>query len=230
MKTKTIKKATTTWVKPLAQLASLIIPIVGVPSIAQATTILSNNLTEPLSSTYSDNPSLITSSIWNAQSFSTDSSPYFLNNITLNLQSDTPGSVAALDLYSNTSTGPTGIAPLVKLGTLTSPSSYPTTFTNTAFSSSGINLAPNTTYWAVLHATSGQLEWAYTDSSTGSGAGFQTIWTNSSDGGKTWNSSIADQPSLIQVSATEVPEPSTVLGGITALGIGMSFKRKHKSR
>jgi len=213
----------------LPWLASLLIPVVGIPAIAQASTILSTNLGEPLSPDSATLPQIATTSNWLAQSFRTDGFSYRLDSITLKMQRSSPISVAELALFSNDPTFPSSPSPLLSLSTLTSPGNYSDTFNDTTFTANGLYLAPNTTYWEVLSASSGEFEWAFTDSSNGSGIGFQPIWTDSNDGGQTWNPSIADQPFLMQVDATQIPEPSNVLF-VVGTGLIMFLVRKREPK
>ncbi len=52
---------------------------------------------------------------------------------------------------------------------------------------SGIGLAPNTAYWVVTRAQSGEFAAIYTDSETGTGSGFTPEWARSTDAGQQWS-------------------------------------------
>jgi hypothetical protein len=73
-----------------------------------------------------------------------------------------------------------------QVGALISPGSYSNALASTSFTASGITLAANTTYWVVLSASSGNFNWAWTDSNIGSGVGFTHTWSGSDDAGSSW--------------------------------------------
>ena len=51
----------------------------------------------------------------------------------------------------------------------------------------GIGLAPNTAYWVVTRAQSGEFAAAYTDSEAGKGVGYTSEWARSGDAGGQWD-------------------------------------------
>lgn len=113
-------------------------------------------------------------------SFTTDASPHTLNSITL-LLANTSAGTTALDLNANG-----GLEPGALVATLTSPAGYSATPAATIFTASGVTLAANTTYWIVLRPISGQFEWAWTASDSGSGVGFVHTWGITDDAGQSW--------------------------------------------
>ncbi len=136
-----------------------------------------------------------TGTTYNAASFTTGTSAYLLNDVSLLLAS-TSGT-ATVDIYAD-DTGEPGTL----VGALTSPTTYASTATATDFTStSGISLAANTTYWVVLIADTGSFDWSWTSDDTGTGTGFTDTWGQSTDGGAnyfTYNSS----PTQMTVTAT----------------------------
>lgn len=50
----------------------------------------------------------------------------------------------------------------------------------------GLGLEPDTNYWVVTRAVSGQFSLAYTDSERGEGVGYSPVWAQSSDSGQNW--------------------------------------------
>ncbi len=52
----------------------------------------------------------------------------------------------------------------------------------------GLALEPNTTYWVVTRASSGEYASAYTDQETGTGPGYSPTWAHSENAGATWKS------------------------------------------
>lgn len=91
-----------------------------------------------------------------------------------------PLGTAELDLYSDTGQGGSPV------GTLTPPKGYSMGLAQATFAGNGLSLSPNSTYWLVLKASSGQFEWGWTDSDAGSGIGFTHTWGLSDDAGRTW--------------------------------------------
>jgi len=59
-------------------------------------------------------------------------------------------------------------------------------FTASGTQPSGLTLTPNTTYWIVMRAKSGEFASAYTDSEVGSGVGYSPVWAQSSNAGSSW--------------------------------------------
>jgi hypothetical protein len=169
-------------------------------SVGSAAT-LSDNLNAPTEYT-----ELTFGSTWVAAGFGTDSGSYRLGTVTTLMQQDAAGALH-LDLYANGQNQPTSL-----IGTLTSPSTYPTeTIAPTVFGGSNLLLTPNTTYWLVMSAAgSGAFEWAYSTGHEGAGSGFQGTWGVSTDAGASWYTSDL-QPMQMSVTAepagAAVPEP-----------------------
>jgi hypothetical protein len=126
-------------------------------------------------------------------SFTTGSSASTLTSVTLLLDQITAGS-ATVKIYSDG-----GLQPGSLVGTLTSPASYSATLAKTTFTSSGISLSANSTYWVVLVANSGSFGWSWTTTDTGSGTGFVGGWGDSTDSGSTWFT-FDDSPTQMQVN------------------------------
>ena len=160
-------------------------------------------------------------SSWVTASFGTGASSYSLADVILLLSNPASGN-AQVDLYSTVGGHPGSL-----LTTLNSPSSYSSTLSNTTFNSTGYLLSPNATYWVVLKGLSGSFEWAYTDSSAGSGVGFQHTWGISDDAGASWFTSDI-QPMQMSVQASAVPEPSTASIVLAALGL-LAFAARRSS-
>jgi hypothetical protein len=131
-------------------------------------------------------------------SFATDDSTYTLTSVTLLLANPNAGQ-ARLDLYSDGNLEPGSL-----LATLTPPDSYSDTLAETIFTADGITLSPNSTYWIVLSADSGEFDWAWTSDNTGNGVGFQHTWGQSDDAGATWYTSDTF-PTQFTVTAVAVP-------------------------
>lgn len=137
--------------------------------------VLSDNLENISGGTESATPER-----WLTASFRTDGTPVPLRSITL-LLANTVSGTAALDLYSDG-----GLEPGEPLTTLTPPASYSPTLADATFHASGVGLAANTTYWAVLRPIGGTFEWSWTASNSGEGAGFLHTWGPGEQSGAAW--------------------------------------------
>lgn len=187
----------------------------SLPSSAWAVD-LSNNLSDVNGGTES-----ASSTRWLAASFATGTAAHALNYVTL-LLANTSAGAAQVSIYSNG-----GLEPGSLVATLTSPASYSATLAPTAFTTAGVNLAANTTYWIVLRPTSGTFLWGWTGDNTGSGAGFQHTWGISEDSGAFWwsfdtyptqFSVTVDACTAATVSAH--PQPVNVrCGGMASFGV-----------
>ena len=159
---------------------------------------------------------------WLTASFGTDSSGYMLGDVTLLLANSGSG-VAEVDLYSDG-----GLQPGSFIAALSSPSTYSSSLSPITFTSSGVTLAAGSTYWIVLKALAGDLDWAWTDDNTGTGAGFQNTWGETSDAGATWFTyDIYPLQFSVDAASSAVPEPGTatfLMGGCALLG-ALAWKR-----
>ncbi len=175
-------------------------------------TTLSDNL-----STANAGTEAVSGTNWVAASFSTDASAYRLESNTLSLANITPGS-AELDLYSGAG------QPASMLAALTSPLFYTSSLSPSTFTGSGTALSPNSTYWLVLKAPSGEFDWGWTDDPSGTGVGFTHTWGASDDAGSTWFTADV-QPMQLRVTATPasaIPEPGT--SALILIGAAMLFE------
>lgn len=174
--------------------------------------ILSNNL-----SSLTANTEVLSGSTWIAGGFKTDASSYQLSSATLLISNSVPG-IATLDIYSGI------VQPSLFLGVLNSPGNYSSGLAETTFSGN-VTLAPDSTYWLVLKAASGQFEWGWTEDGSGSGVGFTHTWGASDDAGSSWF--ITDiEPMQFSVTASPsaaVPEPAPA--ALLAMGVTLLWSR-----
>jgi hypothetical protein len=78
------------------------------------------------------------------------------------------------------------------MGTLTNPGSLSTVaLTEATFTTTGISLSPNTTYWVSLESTSGSYRWSSTASNSGTGVGFDPGLLVTHDSGSLWASTVS---------------------------------------
>lgn len=169
---------------------------------------------------------------WLANQFLTDGDGYTLDTVIIKLQEAPVGlSVnVRLSLYGNLHDADTLTdTPSTSLGDFTNPGSLGAG-DNTFFAGSLPSLAPNSTYWVVLHvaaagaashgvAANGSAKWAYTFGTTG-GLAPSDISTFSADGGGNWFPNSSGSPYMMTVNAfvTPVPEPSTYAMGMAGVG------------
>ncbi len=158
--------------------------------VSGSSTDLSDNLSDTSGGTET-----ATGTDYVAASFTTGTSAFTLNSVALELAATTAGA-ATVSIYSDG-----GLQPGTLLETLTNPSTIPTALTADSFTSTGLALAANTTYWIVLAAPSGTYDWSWTADDTGSGTGFTDTWASSTDGGSTWFA-YDSSPTQFNVTAT----------------------------
>lgn len=209
-----------------ARLALLLSLIVSHASIASAVdVVIFDNLNNLSSGAYTAHTSL-----WQAQKFKTGNQLYSLSSVTLSLRREFGTGAAIVQIYSNTGSNVPGSS----LYTLTSPGSYsgtlaPTTFTATA---PGFNLAANSDYWVVLKSAAGDsaFSWSWTEDTNGTGSGFTSVWSETSDSGVTWPAGGDLEPYQMLVTVQPVPEPSSfMLAGLCVMVVGFAAKRRKKS-
>lgn len=209
-------QSTLSWSGRIALFAAIGLASTG--STTRAGIVLSENLSNANSGVEA-----ATGADWLASSFGTDSATYRLNSVTLLLQNPTAG-LAELDIYSDG-----GFQPGSLVGTLASPTGFSSGLSDETFTTTGITLAANTTYWVVLHALSGEFDWGYTFDDSGRGAGFQDNWAASFDSGADWFDE-GNSPTQMSVVATAsaVPEPASaalLLAGLAA-PLGLRLRRR----
>ena len=176
-----------------------------------------------------------------AQSFTTDAGPYLgIGSITLYMDLNTTGTGnAQVSLWSdNPLYSTTTPVPLNQLSVLTSPAAI-NTMGNYTFTSPGVALLANTTYWVVLSSTgTAVFDWGYTDMTVTNPLGPNNAWypidpanvpnfvtapfAEAYVDGQNWGSDIT-MPFQMQVDA--VPEPSTYALLVISLGV-VGYARK----
>lgn len=191
---------------------------------ASAATILSDNLSAAVSGTEA-----ATGSTWLAASFGTDALQYVLDSMMLLLSNPSAGT-AEVEVYDDG-----GLEPGSLIAVLTSTALFSTTPAQTTFTANGTTLSANSTYWAVLKATSGEFDWSWTSNNTGSGPGFQGSWGISTDAGATWFTYDVFPLQLSVIAtpvATATPEagtPALSTAGALAGAAAMFLRRRRAS-
>ncbi len=168
----------------------------------------STTLTDNLAGT-SGGATAASGSVWEAQSFSTDSQNYVLNSVSLLLSSADSG--AAVYLYSDSSSAPSQL-----LGQLNLSDNYSSSLSPTVFTATNLSLTANTSYWVVLNDVNGSVNWSYQATDSGTSANWAE-WD-----GSFWATSTS-YPYQLSVVATPaaVPLPasfSLLLAGLASLG------------
>lgn len=158
--------------------------------------------------------------------FTMGSTAYTVDNVVLrlgNYRTDL-GDVAQLGFYEDNGSQ-TNVGSLVG-SLLQAPTSTSATIGNFTFLPSGaLTLNANTTYWLLLKAGAGSIDWKLrTTSVTPTGTGATAIgYRFSFDSGATYSTSAAQNS--LQINATAVPEPGSALlfaGGVIFLGLRRS--------
>ena len=174
---------------------------------------------------------IVTATTWQAQQFKTDGQAYALVSVTLEMrQFSGPGS-PEVSIWSNHVEGSSS-RPDIALGTLTNPGSIPGSFTPITFTSTGLSLSANSTYWVVMKSTASGADFLWRNTAdnnpTGAGPGFSTVWSETITSGSTWVTT-STNPYLMKVDVQAVPEPSSfVLAGLGLGAMGLIRRRMKK--
>jgi hypothetical protein len=162
-----------------------------------------------------------------ADSFSTGSSAFDFNSLTVILSGTASTGSTTAYLLSDSSTSPGSV--LEEIGTISESglSNAPSLF---SLSTSFI-LAPNTTYWIELTSGDNNTDWQWTLDPSGVGTAGQSF--ANFEGSGDWNVfSEVNGPYQMAVAGKSVPEPSSVyllLGGLLAIGC-IGFRRRFIAR
>jgi hypothetical protein len=192
-------------------------------SSLSAGVILTDNLSEP-----SDGSNTMSNIRYLAIDFRTDNNAYQLDTVTLLVAQDAGTTGPLVQLFSDAG------QPGTLLATLNGPAAFPATLTDEDFTSPGLLLSPNTTYWIVAQTASGTAYWSDPTTSVGTGVGFLGQWAFLDSPPAPWTVlPVGDQPFQAEVTADVVPEPSTfalLAVPFLVLGALMTQIRREKSR
>jgi hypothetical protein len=179
-----------------------------------------SNLTK---SYYSSNNISVATNNPLAVSFTTDNATYTLTSVTLSMAGNNTSSPLTVSIYSDAASLPDS-----SLETLSG--ANPTSFGNYTFTSAGLTLSPNTTYFATAAtAGAGDYRWDSTSDPSETGSATWAIGNSSrAYSSSTWNT--LSEVLYISVTATAIPEPGTyaVFAGLVALGLAV-WRRKSAS-
>ena len=169
-----------------------------------------------------------------ANSFSTGSNNFFLNDLQLALAVDNPttGGTVTISLLSDSGSSPG--ATLATLGVVNDSALSAYTPTTVDFPlSTAIDLAANTRYWIEVSATNdSSAGWSYTADTTGIGVAgefnansFQ-VYSNSGDPGL----ALINNPYQLQINgATAVPLPGAAWLFVTVVGCFSALRQRQKA-
>ena len=192
----------------------------GEVASSQAVTLIGNY---PQSN--DNNASVIDSSNWKATSFTLPAaSNYILNSATLRLSAYTNTSSApVLTIRSNNAGNPSATV----LASFSTPATQGAGNFNYTFTpTSAFTFTAGSTYWLTLAGTT-TTSFSWNTSVPGitpTGIATSNGYKFSGNSGSSWGNSTVFNTFSIDVAA--VPEPLTILGGLTALGLGTSLKRQ----
>lgn len=167
---------------------------------------------------------------WFGIEFTTDGSNYTLDDATVDIVNNSPATSFFTAVYTDSSGAPGAL--LETLSGSTNPATGLATYT-----SAGLSLSANTTYWFVMgHSNgtdTGEIRWSQTstDSSAGPWAlGNQT--DRSQNQGASWGGFSGEEGYLrlnatVAVESSGTPEPSTLmLAGLGLLGLATKRRRR----
>jgi hypothetical protein len=149
--------------------------------------------------------------VWMAQKFTTDTNNYTLDSVSMILRSPNPSGNLTIALFDTMANHPQTPIHILYTGPAATALLTGTFATNT-FSGQSYLLNPNSTFWIVAEndPNSESVDWRNTSDSSGTGPGFSADFATSDDEGATWAVS-SGQPFLMQVNATVIPEPTSVV-------------------
>ena len=148
--------------------------------------------------------SSVTSTAWTANRFTTGNNAggYTLDSVTGLFNGQTTAGTFVAQIYSDS-----GDRPGSSLESLTGDA--PETFGQHTFTSTGLSLDANTSYWVAWTPTSGHYNYNLTFSNNESSTDGWTIGSRSasSDAGTNWSAEGPSSANLFSIQATPVPEP-----------------------
>lgn len=192
---------------------------------------LSDNLSSVSTNTQTfGSPSGTGDTEWLAQAFTTTATDYILTSVSAIISNQNSGTTGNY-IFSIFDTGSGGV-PGVNLGDiLTNPISGlgGTASTISTTTSPVLALSPSTNYYLVLRTTGATdgLEW-YT-APNGSGTGFPSNYSLSTDGGSTWSTPDSTGDALVMKILAEGPPPP-VSGPLPLFGAAAAFGYSRRMR
>ena len=166
---------------------------------------------------------VIDSSLWVAQSFVTAAEAVNLQSIELWLGQRVGAPLITAELRADSASGPAAT-----LGTFGLPLlSVGTTQIELLPAAPQLQLAAGTTYWVVLGVPgAGSLGWTYAEGNNQAGPGALGNFNYSTDGGANWANFGADNPYLMRVNVSAVPEPATAATLFVGMALLLALRRR----
>lgn len=209
-------RSLTTRLKAVYVASALCALVVAAPFTVEATT-LSDNTAQASSDSLA-----ATATSWLAASFKADAD-YSLATLEAVLSGTDDSGASTLALYSSDASG---LIPDSLLATFTAGTSSSGSL---GFTLNDVDLLAGSSYWLVLSNATGSTNWSWTESSDGSGTGFNGLWANSDDAGGVWftNSNLYPLQAAVTV-VSAVPEPTSMLLWLGALPLLAWARAKSK--
>ena len=186
--------------------------------------VLVENLLQPQRDT-----TVIDTALWAAQSFVTAADAVRLQSIELWLGQRMGDPIITAELRADSAGGPAAALATFGLPVL----GVGATQIELLLSVPQLELVAGTMYWIVLGVDLGgggvgSFGWTYADGNNQSGPGSLGNYNYSTDGGTNWASFGADNPYLVRVNVTAVPEPASALTLLAGMALLVALRRRQR--
>lgn len=198
-----------------AALMAALLPV----SAAHADVLVDNLLQTPRDS------SVIDSTLWAAQSFVTAGDAVNLQSIELWLGQRVGDPLITAELRADSASGPGAALAFFSLPAL----GLGATQIELLPAAPQLALAAGTTYWIVLGVPgAGSFGWTYAEGNNQVGPGSLGNFNYSSDAGISWINFGADNPYLMRVNVSAVPEPATAATLFVGMALLLALRRRQR--
>ena len=182
--------------------------------------VLVDNLLQPQRGTTD-----VDSSLWAAQSFVTAAAAVNLQSIELWLGQRVGDPLITAELRADSASGPAAA-----LATFTIPALGTGATQIELLPAAPQLLAASSTYWIVLGVPgAGSFGWTYAEGNTQAGPGTLGSFNYSTDGGANWANFGADNPYLVRVNVSAVPEPATAATLFFGMALLLALRRRPRT-
>lgn len=186
--------------------------------VAARADVLVDNLLEP-----QRDSSVIDSSLWAAQSFVTAAEAVKLQSIELWLGQRSGNPFITAELRADSASGPAAALATFSLPALGAGATQIELLPVLP----QLELAAGTTYWIVLGVPGGgAFGWTYAEGNNQAGPGTLGNFNYSTDGGANWVNFGADNPYLVRVNVSAVPEPASALSLLAGMALLGALRRR----
>ena len=202
----------------LHPLACAALIAVSVP--AARADVLVDNLLQPQRDT-----TVVDSSLWAAQSFVTAAEAVNLQSIELWLGQRSGDPFVTAELRADSASGPAAALTTFSLPVLSAGATQIELLPVVP----QLELAAGTTYWIVLGVPgAGSFGWTYADGTNQVGPGALGNYNYSTNGGVSWVNFGADNPYLVRVNVSAVPEPASALTLLAGFAVLVALRRRQR--